>query len=162
VDHELDRLTTQLTRSFDGEAWHGPGILETLKDVTAEMAYSHPIADAHSIWELVLHLGGTYGLVLRRLRGEDAQLAPSEDWPPVPSPTPAGWQEAIRSLQERHAQLLAAIRSFSPRRLDRPLSAGAPYSAYVQFIGVTQHDLYHAGQIMLLRKAYAGTKSAPR
>ena len=89
MDIEIERLETQLTRSFAGGAWHGPSVLDTLKDVTADMAHSHPVAGAHSIWELVLHLGGTYRLVLRRLRGEDAQLTPSEDWPSVPSPTPA-------------------------------------------------------------------------
>jgi uncharacterized damage-inducible protein DinB len=150
---ELERLEAQLTRSFEGAAWHGPSVLEALKDVTPEMADRHPVPGAHSIWELVLHLGGTYRLVLRRLRGEDAQLTPSEDWPPVPSPTASAWREAIRSLQELNAEVRTALRSFDAQALDRPFTAGSPYTAYVQFIGITQHDLYHAGQIVLLKKA---------
>jgi uncharacterized damage-inducible protein DinB len=156
---ELQRLETQLARSFEGGAWHGPSVLEALKDVTPEMAHGHPLSGAHSIWELVLHLSGAYLLVLRRLRGEDAQLTPSEDWPPVPPPTPAAWADAVRSLQDLNVQARTAIRSFSPAKLDDPLTPGAPYAAYVQFIGLTQHDLYHAGQIVLLKKAWPG--SAP-
>jgi uncharacterized damage-inducible protein DinB len=150
---ELERLEAQLRRSFGGEAWHGPSVLEALKDVTPQVACDHPIRGAHSIWELVLHLSGTYRLVLRRLLGEDAQLTPAEDWPAAPAPTPSAWQQALRSLQELNEQMRGAIRHFNPQQLDRPLTPEGAYSAYTQFIGITQHDLYHAGQIVLLRKA---------
>jgi uncharacterized damage-inducible protein DinB len=154
VSTELDRLEAQVKRSFEGGAWHGPSVLEALKEVTPQEAHAHPIAGAHSIWELVLHLGGTYRLVLRRMHGEDAPLTPSEDWPSLPSPTPAAWQEAIRSLKELNEQVREAIRTFNPQQLDQPLTPAAPYTAYTQFIGITQHDLYHAGQIVLLKKAW--------
>jgi uncharacterized damage-inducible protein DinB len=91
--------------------------------------------------------------VLRRLDGEDAQLTPAEDWPPVPAPTGAAWREAVESLIELNRRVRAAVLRFDPARLDQPLSAGVPYTAYTQFIGITQHDLYHAGQIVMLRKA---------
>jgi uncharacterized damage-inducible protein DinB len=153
VSSELERLEAQLKRSFEGEAWHGPSVLEVLQGVTSDEAYAHPVAAAHSIWELVLHLGGTYRLVLRRLQGNDAQLAPAEDWPPVPSPTAPKWQEAIRSLQRLNQEVRRAVLSFNPHELDRPLVTEPPYPAYTQFIGITQHDLYHAGQIAILKKA---------
>ena len=73
---ELERLEAQLARSFAGPAWHGPSVLESIAGLTPEDAHAHPVAGAHSAWELVLHLGGTYRLVLRRLAGEDAQLTP--------------------------------------------------------------------------------------
>ena len=150
---ELERLEEQVKRSFEGGAWHGPSVLEALKDVTPQEAYAHPIAGAHSIWELVLHLSGTYRLVLRRVHGESAQLTPAEDWPSLPSPTPSAWQEALRSLQELNEQVREAIRTFNPQQLDQSLTPAAPYTAYTQFIGITQHDLYHAGQIVLLKKS---------
>jgi hypothetical protein len=64
---ELNRLNAQLGKALEGDAWHGPSVIETLEGVTVEQAAAHPIAGAHSIWELVLHLCGTYDLVLRRL-----------------------------------------------------------------------------------------------
>ncbi len=63
---ETRRLEEQLKRALEGEAWHGPSVLESLAGVTAEEAAAHPIPGAHSIWELVLHLTSDYGLVLRR------------------------------------------------------------------------------------------------
>jgi len=53
---ELQRLEEQLERALEGEAWHGPSLLEVLEGVSAHQAAAHPIAGAHSIWELVLHL----------------------------------------------------------------------------------------------------------
>ena len=150
---EIERIETQLRLSFEGAAWHGPSVLESLDGITAQAAYEHPIAGAHSIWELVLHLSAGYRLVLRRMHGDDRQLTTEEDWPSVGEPTPAAWQEAIRALRELNGELRRAVLDFDAERLDEPLVAEPPYTAYTQFIGMTQHDLYHAGQIVLLKRA---------
>jgi uncharacterized damage-inducible protein DinB len=150
---ELERIEEQLKRSFEGEAWHGPAVLETLKGVTAAQAHAHPIAGAHSIWELVLHLASGYRLVQRRLQGDGRPLTPAEDWPPVPAPTEANWEEAIRVLRGLNAEMRKTVLAFPAARLDQPIVPDPPYTAYTQFIGTTQHDLYHAGQIALLNRA---------
>ncbi len=157
---EIERLEAQLKRSFEGEAWHGPSLLEALEGVTPDAASARPIAGAHSIWELVLHLTGTYQLVLRRLQGDGRQLTPAEDWPAVPEATASNWQVTVGWLRQANRQLRQAVLCFSPERLDEPLVADPPYTAYTQFIGITQHDLYHAGQIALLKKALAYNRPA--
>ena len=150
---EISRLDEQLGRALEGEAWHGPSVLEALQGVSAEQAAAHPIAGAHSIWELVLHLCGTYGLILRRLNGDGRQLAESEDWPAVPEVSAENWSDSIRVLKQMNEDLRGAVKSFPAARLDQPLVRESPYTAYTQFIGVTQHNLYHAGQIALLKRA---------
>ena len=153
---ELTRIEAQLKTTFEGPAWHGPAVLEQLRDVTPAEAAARPIAGAHTIWELVLHLSGAYDLVLRRLRGDGRQLTPSEDWPPMAKPTDANWQEAIASLRGRNEATRHAVLRFDPARLTLPLVPEPPYTAYEQLIGLTQHDLYHAGQIALLKRALRG------
>ena len=150
---ELNRLNAQVGKALEGDAWHGPSVLETLEGVTVEQAAAHPIAGAHSIWELVLHLCGTYDLVLRRLGGDGRQLTKSEDWPSVPEARAENWSDSVRVLKQLNEDLREAIRSFPVEDLDQPLVPEAPYTAYTQFIGITQHNLYHAGQIALLKKA---------
>jgi uncharacterized damage-inducible protein DinB len=150
---ELERIAEQLKRAFERDAWHGPAVLEVLEGVTAERAHARPIAGAHTVWELVLHLSGAYRLVLRRLRGDGAPLTATEDWPPVPAPTEANWQETVRALRRLNLDVREAVRAFPGERLDQPLVPDPPYTAYTQFIGLTQHDLYHAGQISLLKRA---------
>jgi len=158
---ELSRLEEQLRRALEGGAWHGPSVLEALEGVSAEQAAEHPIAGAHSIWELVLHLCGTYGLVLRRLGGDGRQLAESEDWPRVPEPSAENSRDSLGLLKQLNEDLRHAVKRFPVERLDEPLVSESPYTAYTQFIGITQHNLYHAGQITLLKKAL-GSDGAQR
>jgi uncharacterized damage-inducible protein DinB len=153
VATELGRIDEQLRLSFEGGAWHGPAVLQVLDGVGAEAASAHPISTAHSVREVVLHLAGTYGLVLRRLQGDGRQLTAEEDWPVLVSASADSWRETVRALHGLNEELRRAIRGFSTERLDAPLVLEAPYTAYTQFIGVTQHNLYHAGQVALLKRA---------
>ena len=153
MSSEPRRLEEQLRRALEGEAWHGPSVLESLAGVSAEQAAARPVRGAHTIWELVLHLGGTYGLVLRRLAGDGRQLTAAEDWPPCPAATHDNWRKSVQELTRLDHELRQAVGSFPEERLDQPLVPESPYTAYTQFIGVTQHNLYHAGQIALLKRA---------
>jgi uncharacterized damage-inducible protein DinB len=152
---EIVRLEGQLRLALEGEAWHGPSVLEALAGVSAEQASIHPIANGHSIWELVLHIGSDYALVLRRLARDGRPLTPEEDWPSCPPATAENWQRAVEGLRQLNQQLRQAVRAFPEERLDEPLVPDVPYTAYTQFIGVTQHNLYHPGQISLLKRALA-------
>ncbi|HEY1380728.1 MAG TPA: DinB family protein [Gemmataceae bacterium] len=149
---EPERLADQLRRAMEGGAWHGPAVLEALAGVSAAQAAARPAIGTHSIWQLVLHLGGAYRLVLRRLRGDATPLAPDEDWPPVAEPSEDNWRAAIAELRALNAEAREAVAGFDPARLDKPLVPDPSYTAYTQFVGLTQHDLYHAGQVALLKK----------
>jgi uncharacterized damage-inducible protein DinB len=149
---EAARLDDQLRRILEGEAWHGPAVLELLADVTATQAASRPLPGVHTIWELVLHLTSDYTLVLRRMAGADRELLPDEGWPPCPAPTEENWQAALAALQLLSQQLRQAVRDFPEDQLDELLVAESPWTAYMQFAGVTQHNAYHAGQIALLKR----------
>ena len=152
-----NRLEDQLRRALEGEAWHGPSVLESLAGLSAAQAASHPIAGAHSVWELVLHIASDYDLLLRRLAGDGRQLSAAEDWPACPASTEQNWQQTVQELRALNKKLRQAVRDFPNERLDDPLVPGAPHSAYTQFIGVTQHNLYHAGQIALLKRVLTAT-----
>jgi uncharacterized damage-inducible protein DinB len=127
--------------------------MEAIDGVTADVARAHPIAGAHSIWELVLHLAATYRLVLRRVDGDASPLTAQEDWPTVATPTETDWSAAVDELRRLNRQLRRVVAGFREDRLDDPLVPHPTYPAYAQFIGTTQHDLYHAGQIVLLKRA---------
>ncbi|MGH7713829.1 MAG: DinB family protein [Gemmatimonadaceae bacterium] len=109
---DVEILADQISRAFRGESWHGPSVLEVLAGVSAEDAAAHPIVGAHSIWEIVLHLAGGCTLVLRRLRGEGAQLSPEEEWPPMPACSSEAWRESQQALEELNQQLQRAVCAF--------------------------------------------------
>jgi DinB superfamily len=157
----LTHLDDQLRHAFEGPAWHGPSVREALAGISAIDAARHPIVGAHSIWELVLHLAGSYRLVLRRLEGDASPFLAHEDWPAVPEPTESAWHKDIASLQALNAAMRAAVINFPVERLFEPIIPDPPYAAITQFIGLTQHDLYHAGQIILLKRALTGSSAWP-
>ena len=155
---DMEIIADQISRAFRGESWHGPSVLEVLAGVSAEDAAAHPIPGAHSIWEIVLHMTGGYALVLGRVRGEDPQLSPEQEWPLVPEVSSEAWRESQHTLEQLNRQLQSAVRAFPAERLSQEL--GSEYSAYIQFLGAPQHDLYHAGQIVVLKKALSASRGA--
>jgi uncharacterized damage-inducible protein DinB len=148
---EAALIADQLRRAFEGEAWHGPGLLELLKDVDAARAAAKPLPNLHSIWELVMHIAAWDGAVIRRLGGEKLQLKGSENFPRVATPTEAAWRKAIRGAKRTHAELVKTVRSLTEKRL-RERVPGKPYDFYHMLHGVAQHELYHAGQIAIFKK----------
>jgi uncharacterized damage-inducible protein DinB len=150
---ELHRIEAQLRLAFAGEAWHGPALTEVLDGLMPEEAAAHPITGAHSIWEIALHLIGTYELVLRRLTGDGTPMTSAQDWRPVPVVAQASWQVTLEALRRANEAVGQRVLGFQSDALDTPLIPQPAFSAYTQFIGITQHDLYHAGQIVLLKRA---------
>jgi uncharacterized damage-inducible protein DinB len=151
MTNEVGRIQEQLKRAFAGKAWHGPSVLELLADVDATRAAAHPIPGAHSIWELVLHIAAWNKAAVRRLSGDRAQLEDEENFPPVADTSDKAWQQTIENLKRAHRELHYAIESLEESRLDQPIIAGMS-TVYGTLHGVIQHNLYHAGQIALLKK----------
>jgi uncharacterized damage-inducible protein DinB len=148
---EIKRIGDQLRRAYEGEAWHGPSLQELLAGLTAEQAMARPLAGRHTIAELVLHVAAWTRIAARRLAGDTVKPAPGDDWPPVPGQDEAAWTKVKEDLKAAQQQLQAAVTEFPEARLNEKLP-GEKYSAYFLVHGVIQHDLYHAGQIALLRK----------
>jgi uncharacterized damage-inducible protein DinB len=87
----------------------------------------------------------------RRLKGETVKDPPEGDWPPLPAAGADSWQKSLRHLDSSHRQLLEATSSLTDQRLEEK-TPGTEYTLYVLVHGAIQHDLYHAGQIALLRQ----------
>ena len=151
---EIERILDQLKRAYEGNAWHGPSVREAIAGINAEEAHARPLAGAHSIWELVHHIAVWENAGRRRLSGDRAQidLSSPEDWPPADDATEAAWEQAKAALDRGHEALIEAIKRVPESRLDEPILEGMS-TVYVTLHGVIQHDLYHAGQISMLKKA---------
>jgi len=150
---EVKRILDQLKRSFEGEAWHGPSVREVLANVNVEKALAHPIPAAHSIWEITQHIAAWQHYVCKRLEGDPFEATPELDWPPIASRDDEGWQNSLQKLEEGYQKLVAAISRLSDEELDEKEVPGKPYNLYFMIHGVIQHNLFHAGQIALLKKA---------
>lgn len=158
AETEIDRIVDQLQREHDGDPWHGSPLRQLLRSMTAEVAAARPIRHVHSVWEIVLHMTAWKHEVRRRLSGAPAREPEEGDWPGVPSPTAEAWQAAVDRLQQAHDSLVAAVRQIPESKLFEPTNdprnpeTGAGVSYYVLLHGIVQHDVYHSGQIALVRK----------
>ena len=148
---QVSRILDQLRRSWDGDSWHGLPLWKILADTTAETAVFRPTTEVHSIAEIVLHLCTDQEIVCRRLQGENPEPSTFEDWVEVNALGENDWQSALSDLRKVFETLCVAVESFREDRLDTPV-AGKGYSFYVLLHGVVQHNLFHAGQIALLKK----------
>jgi uncharacterized damage-inducible protein DinB len=152
-------LSEQVRLAHEGPAWHGASLVENLAGINAEQAASRPIPDAHSVWEIVLHLTGWTREVARRLAGGGPRAPAEGDWPAVGRVSAPAWTQALSALGEAHAALADAVGRFPEARWnervggerDAPLGTGVSHAAMVA--GLLQHDAYHGGQIGLLRKS---------
>ena len=149
---ECARIADQLRRAFGNDPWHGPPLSELLDGVTAEQARARPVADAHSIWELALHIELYVRVALDATRGVPMPklYETREDWPAA-GEGHEEWEAANRRLFQACEELARAIEGFGDERLG-DTAPGRDYDFYYLFHGIVQHSLYHAGQIALLKK----------
>jgi uncharacterized damage-inducible protein DinB len=152
---ETARLADQIRRAFDGDAWHGDSVLELLAGVNAATAAARPIKSAHSIWELVLHIAAWDDAVRRRTGGTAVTLSDEQNFPPVKDISEGAWRKAVEHLKHTHNELVKAVAAFLDSRLQAQVPGKSEdyYNFYYMFSGIVQHELYHAGQIALLKKA---------
>jgi uncharacterized damage-inducible protein DinB len=150
---ETKFIAEQLHKAFEGDAWHGPSVREALDGVSAEKAAAKPIADAHSIWELALHIGAWVEHSRHAIDGRPLplQLDTPEDWPRVSGTDAAAWKQTYKHVFEAGKALVKAIENFPPARLTDTVP-GRSYDFHQLFHGIVQHTIYHAGQIALLKK----------
>jgi hypothetical protein len=126
--------------------------MDNLKGVTAEVASAKRVPGAHSIWEIVNHLIAWQKMAIATIDGAPyATLKDDADWPPVTSTSDGDWASTVAELQSSFATLCSKLDVFSDERLKENIP-GADYSWGVLLRGIAEHDLYHAGQIGLLKR----------
>lgn len=147
-------LLALLDEAFDSKSWHGTNLRGSLRGLTAEEAAWRPAASRHNIWEIVIHTAYWKYAVRRRLTGEKRgsfAIAPGSNWFTRPEiPSGQAWRADLEVLLQEHVRLREVVSSLSPDLLEKPVGKGLTAAALVR--GIAAHDLYHAGQIQLLKR----------
>lgn len=164
MDAPLRLLVDFLDEAFDHKSWHGTTLLGSLRGVTAGRASWRPSPKRHNIWELTVHAAYWKYAVRRQITGEKRGTFAYDgsNWFIRPEPGARGssladkatdriWKADVRLLVDEHRRLRDAVATLDPRTLMRPIP-GRRYSVAYLVRGIAAHDLYHAGQIQLLKK----------
>jgi uncharacterized damage-inducible protein DinB len=151
---ETDLLLIQLERAFDRHSWHGPNLLGSIRGLRPEQAAWRPGSGRHNIWELIVHAAYWKYIVHRRLTGGKRGSFPlggSNFFErPVEASTKA-LKADVGLLRAVHDALIGEVKIFPLNRLGR-LSPGSKFTFREMIVGIAAHDLYHAGQIQLLKR----------
>jgi uncharacterized damage-inducible protein DinB len=148
---KIQAIVEELKNIHGGEAWHGPALKESLSGVTARQAAARPLANAHSIWELTLHIAGWEEVFRQRLNGHAINEPEEGDFPPATDASEEAWNRALRKLDATHQALIETIAELSDEGLNETV-IGKEYTVEYLLRGLVRHHVYHAGQIALLKK----------
>lgn len=159
ADSRIVLLLEMLDQAFDRRAWHGTTLRGALRGVSAAQALWRPGPGRHNVWEYAIHAAYWKYVVRRRLGDEPAGTERAGDfprtpsnWPAVPGrPDPAAWRRDLSLLIEEHRRLRERVAALSPRRLAQRSPRGA-WTLAQEIHGVAAHDLYHTGQIQLVKR----------
>lgn len=153
-DPRIELLLEVVDQAFDRKGWHGTTLRGSLRGVTSEEALWRPAPGRHNIWELTVHAGYWKYAVRRRLAGgaTGSFARKPSNWPAVPDTADAAaWKRDIRLLEEEHRLLRDAVCTLPPTKLNA-LSPQGVWTMAEEIHGVAAHDLYHTGQIQLIKK----------
>ncbi len=154
-------MTDQLLQGYAGDPWHGPSTLALLAGLTAEEAAAHPVAGAHSIWEIVLHMTAWQNEVRKRMAGKPATFPKEGDWRQPAEVSAAAWTAVRDDLGDSLTALVRDLGALMESDLESKVGALSSQDPAVatevtfraMLSGLVQHNAYHSGQIALVRKA---------
>jgi hypothetical protein len=152
TDPGILQLLAACDEGFDSRAWHGPTLRGSLRGVTPAQALWRPAPGRHNIWEIAVHAAYWKYVVRRVITGAKRGSFPlkGSNWFPRDRADAARWREDLRLLSDEHRELRAAIEALHPARLGVVARKRFTVAALVR--GIAAHDLYHAGQIQLLKR----------
>ncbi len=150
----ITTLLALLDEAYDRRSWHGPNLRGSLRGLGAVQAAWRPARGRHNAWELAVHAAYWKYAALRRLTGEKrgSFARAGSNWLATPTPpTEAAWRRDLDLLADCHRRLRAAVAGLQDADLDRRTPGGQETIGRL-VRGVAAHDLYHAGQIQLLKR----------
>ncbi len=155
MNSALDCVILQLRTNFHGKAWQGPTLWGSLRGVDHVLAAKQPARGRKSIWDQVLHAAYWKYVVVRRLTGAERGSFPRAraNWPrPAEGPPAKAWDADKALLKDQHEQLVAAVEGLDLPDLGAAVHGGRAGMTYLGFLtGITAHDVYHTGQINLIK-----------
>ncbi|MEP6675734.1 MAG: DinB family protein [Ferruginibacter sp.] len=148
--NEINNIVKQFTDLQHGECWIGVNFKEALHEVNAATAAKKISGEINSVWQLVNHIIYWRNTVVIRLNGSNDR-PPFVDFLLPETLDEEHWKQTLHDFEAAYHQLRSAIHNFKEEQLHKP-SVKAGQTNFELLVGSLQHDAYHLGQIVLLKK----------
>jgi hypothetical protein len=148
-------LLALIDEAYDRRSWHGPNLRGSLRGMGAVQASWRPARGRRNAWEVAVHAAYWKYAAWRRLTGEKRGSFPRKgsNWFASPTPpTEVAWRKDVALLADCHRRLRAAVERLEDGDLGRSAPGGRETIGRL-VRGIAAHDLYHAGQIQLLKRS---------
>lgn len=154
---ELLRIIDLLNTTYEGEeAWHGPSVVDVLRGVTPDMAGQRIAPNTHSIAELVFHMTSWRIFCVKKMQGDELFdiTTPDKNFGALPDKIDDfEWEALEMELSLSQEELINELDKRDDDEFLEDIVPGRAYTYYDMLHGIINHDMYHSGQIMILRKA---------
>lgn len=151
MEQTLSKIITNLKEGFEGEPWYGVAVMNKLEALDWEKVNTKPMG-TKSMAVLVQHMINWRIFVLRKLEGDagfDIKMDSADDWTPVHINNETEWELLKASIRQTHTDILHILENSNEELLEKKVP-GKGYDFESLLIGISQHDVYHMGQIALL------------
>lgn len=155
MDPRIKVMLEEMKQAYFAKAWHGTTLKGSLRGLNAKQALWRPAKGRHNIWEIVMHCAYWKYAVRRRITGEKTGSFPykGSNWFKLPEkPDDKAWKSAVALLHDMHLLLYDVVANLPPTKLDLIPSRATKVPNYITILGIASHDLYHAGQIQLIKR----------
>ena len=148
---ETKRISKLFSDLYDGDAWIDVTIVGTLKNVNSGQAFSRPIANLNTIWEIINHLISWRETVLKRMNGEIVEEPKNNFFEQIKNNSQEAWSAILKRFEESQQKWLEFLSKFNDQDIGK-FYVQSKYTYYDLIHGILQHDAYHLGQVVLLKK----------
>ncbi|MBO9584067.1 MAG: DinB family protein [Flavobacterium sp.] len=148
---ESKRISNLYQSIYNGNPWLEVNLDSTLKNVTAEQAYRKINPNLNTIWEIVNHLIQWRRNILERMQGEVIVTPDHNYFVPVLDPSEVAWEQSLQTLAKTQDSWNAFFENFNDEDLAK-IYVNNGHTYYEHIHGIIQHDVYHLGQIVILKK----------
>jgi uncharacterized damage-inducible protein DinB len=152
--NEAALILKMFQNNWDGKMWYGGNIMYALKGISADKAFEKKPSQAHNVYELVMHMICWRKFVAEYLKGNveyKVEINSELDWPVNYEPSPQAWELALRTLEKLQLELVELMPNVTDQQLTE-FVAGKKFTWYDFLHGLLHHDIYHSGQIAVLKK----------
>lgn len=154
----IEKLVTELDKAVTGDPWFGSALKFILEDIPYEQAVQKINPNVHSIAEIVVHVCAWIEEVTSRLEGNEPREPERGDWIDTDNFTEADWNKIVEEFFTAHARLIEKVKIFPFEKFEekvgkeRNRELGSGFTYREMLVGLMEHNIYHGGQIALLKK----------
>lgn len=154
----IEKLVGELDKVVTGDPWYGASINAILHDITYAQAAVRHDANIHTIAEIALHICAWIEEVSSRLEGNEPKDPKRGDWPETDNLNETSWKKIIKDIFSAHETLLEQVKNFPFEKFEKQVGTervkelGTGFTYREMLVGLMEHNIYHGGQIGLLKK----------